>query len=293
MSFDMDKEQKRLERKLTQLSKKDFLPATLLRIVSDTATLQLATRSEVSVKAPALPTPPDAHVQGVPLLPRELFVYDAKQTAILFGKLLALMEAIGGSLTEAAGIIRKGLEDRSFSLAEACEAFLKDDHLFFADWAARLPDAPSLVRFLVQGSLSPSLEAVAEQLREHHNNDEPWTFGHCPYCGSQPLIAALHEKEGFKHLSCSFCRSDYRAKRLQCAFCGEEDHEKLEYFKAEGEPGFEVHVCRTCNCYMKTADFRTLDAVTIPALDDLESLALDILAREQGLSRPTLSAWGF
>jgi FdhE protein len=293
MSFDMDKERKRLERKLTLLSKKEFLPAPLLRIVSDTATLQLAARGEVSVQAPSIPTPPDAHVQGMPLLPRELFSFDPKQTAILFGKLLALMEAAGGGLTEAAATIRAGLEDRTFSLTEACEAFLKDDTLFFADWAARLPNAPSLVRYLIQGSLTPSLEAVAEQLKEHHNNEVPWTFGHCPYCGSQPLIATLREKEGFKHLTCSFCRGEYRAKRLQCSFCGEEDHEKLEYFKAEGEPGFEVHVCHTCNCYIKTADFRELDVVSIPALDDLESLALDILAREQGLSRPTLSAWGF
>lgn len=293
MSFDMEKEQKRLERKLTALRKKDFLPAALLDIVSDTATLQLASRASLSIELPTLPTPAEVHVQGVPLLPRENFIFDAKQTAILFGKLLALMEATGGNLADAAVTIRKEMENQTFKLAEACDAFLRDDPLFFADWAARLPDAPSLVRFLVQGSLTPSLEEVSSLLAEHHNNEEPWEFGHCPHCGSLPLMAALREKEGFRHLTCSFCRAEYRAKRLQCAFCGEENHEKLEYFKAEGENGFEVHVCRTCNCYIKTTDFREFDSVSIPVLDDLESLALDILAREQGLSRPTLSAWGF
>ncbi len=293
MTFDMDTERKRLERKLVILRTKEFLPAPLLDIISDTATLQLAARQAVSVPLPSLPTPPSAHLQGVPLLPREHFVFDAKQTALLFGKLLALSEASGGPIGTSAQAVRKALEDGIFSLSEACDAFIRDDTLFFADWAARLPEAPSTVRFLVQGSLTPSLEAVSEQLKTHHNDEEPWAFGHCPYCGSLPLISSLRGKEGFRHLTCSFCRTDYRAKRLQCAFCGEEDHDKLEYFKAEGERGFEVHVCRTCNCYLKTSDFRELDTVSIPALDDLESLALDILAREQGLSRPTLSAWGF
>ncbi|GFM36736.1 formate dehydrogenase accessory protein FdhE [Desulfovibrio psychrotolerans] len=293
MKFELEKEQKQLERKLTSLRKKDFLPAALLDIVSDTAALQLASRAAVSVQLPEHLATPDAHVQGLPLLPREQFPYDAKQTAILFGKLLALMEASGGPLAQSAVIVRKALEDGSFQLADACTAFLHDSSEFFADWAARLPDAPSLVRFLVQGSITPSLQATGLLLAELHNNDEPWAFGHCPCCGSMPIMASLHEKEGFRHLTCSFCRAEYRAKRLQCAFCGEEDHKKLEYFKAEGETGFEVHVCRTCNCYIKTTDFRELDAVSIPVLDDLESLTLDILAREQGLSRPTLSAWGF
>jgi FdhE protein len=36
-----------------------------------------------------------------------------------------------------------------------------------------------------------------------------------------------------------------------------------------------------------------MDRQSVPVLDDLESLALDILAREQGFVRPTQSAWGF
>ena len=39
--------------------------------------------------------------------------------------------------------------------------------------------------------------------------------------------------------------------------------------------------------------FRQLDRPSLPLLDDLESIALDIRAQNQGLARPVLSAWGF
>ena len=39
-------------------------------------------------------------------------------------------------------------------------------------------------------------------------------------------------------------------------FCLEEDAKKLDYFTTENEPGYQVHVCRSCKSYIKIADFR-------------------------------------
>ncbi|WP_027361699.1 formate dehydrogenase accessory protein FdhE [Halodesulfovibrio aestuarii] len=293
MEFNLELETKRLERKLTHIAEKGFLPQALLQIVSNTAVLQLASRAKISVQPLQPQVTSGMHIQGAPLVTRAAFTYDPKETAILFGKLLAMLDNAEEPLASSAVKLRNAIENKELSIQEACDAFIADDNMFFADWAARIPESPSLVRFLAQGSLTPSLQVQTDLLKEHRNDDEPWPYGHCPHCGSQPLIASLKEKEGFKHLTCSFCRLEYRAKRLQCAFCGEEDHNKLEYFKADGEPGYEVHVCKTCSCYIKVSDFRELDRVSIPVLDDLESLTLDILARKQGYARPTLSAWGF
>lgn len=293
MEFNLELETKRLERKLTHIAEKGFLPQELLQIVSNTAVLQLASRANVTVQPLQPQVTSGMHIQGAPLVDRAAFAYDPKETAILFGKMLAMLDKAEEPLTSSAAKIRKAIEDKELSIQEACDAFIADDNMFFADWAARIPESPSLVRFLAQGSVTPSLQAQTELLKEHRSDDEPWPYGHCPHCGSQPLIASLKEKEGLKHLTCSFCRLEYRAKRLQCAFCGEEDHNKLEYFKADGEAGYEVHVCKTCSCYIKISDFREFDRVSIPVLDDLESLTLDILARKQGYARPTLSAWGF
>ncbi|MCT4626217.1 formate dehydrogenase accessory protein FdhE [Halodesulfovibrio sp.] len=293
MEFNLELETKRLERKLTHIAEKGFLPQELLQIVSNTAVLQLASRANVTVQPLQPQVTSGMHIQGAPLVNRAAFAYDPKETAILFGKMLAMLDKAEEPLASSATKIRKAIEDKELSIQEACDAFISDDNMFFADWAARIPESPSLVRFLAQGSVTPSLQAQTELLKEHRSDEEPWPYGHCPHCGSQPLIASLKEKEGLKYLTCSFCRLEYRAKRLQCAFCGEEDHNKLEYFKADGEAGYEVHVCKTCSCYIKISDFREFDRVSIPVLDDLESLTLDILARKQGYARPTLSAWGF
>jgi FdhE protein len=61
----------------------------------------------------------------------------------------------------------------------------------------------------------------------------------------------------------------------------------------EEEPGYRVDVCASCKSYIKTIDFREMDRTALPQFDDLDSLALDFVAREQGYIRPTLSAWGF
>ncbi len=43
----------------------------------------------------------------------------------------------------------------------------------------------------------------------------------------------------------------------------------------------------------ENTDFREVDKVSVPALNDLESLPLDFVAVEEGYNRGTLSVWGF
>lgn len=94
--------------------------------------------------------------------------------------------------------------------------------------------------------------------------------------------------------TCSYCRTTFRAKRIQCPFCLEEDAKKLDYFTTENEPGYQVHVCRSCKSYIKIADFREFfGRESIPALDDLESLPLDIAAQNEDFHRSRLPSGGY
>lgn len=120
-----------------------------------------------------------------------------------------------------------------------------------------------------------------------------WEHGHCPTCGSLPFFSSLETKEGIRKVHCSFCRGEYRVPRLGCVYCGEKDSQRLRYFQVEEVPGFRVDLCDHCKMCIKTVDFRTMDRVLVPALDDLESLPLDVLANSRGYVRPTLSVWGF
>ncbi len=296
MTIDPAKEKARADKKLATLKLKEDLPSPLLELISRTMKAQHQQRLDhpLPTVSPEGLNDEERVRQGAPLLERERFPVDRARATALFQDLLEMLkESDLPPLQEAAGLIRQEIEDGELDLNQAFDHFLAGEDSFFLEWARKTPEAPRAMSFLVTSCLSPGLESIAADLAQHLDEKQTWSFGHCPVCGSLPLMARLLNKEGARHLTCSFCHTEYRVKRLKCPFCDEENAGKLKYFKAEGESGYQVHVCDSCHMYIKTADFRDLDRPTHPLLDDLESLALDLLAQEQGYMRPSLSAWGF
>ena len=295
MAFDLSAAEKQLDKKLTQLRKKSYISTELIDLLDEVAHLQLVARSEAKVEFPADDQlAGDAEViQGVPLVGREDFPFDSAQAEDLLMKLIDLLKKTDGPLSDGAKAVEADLESGNLTPAGLFDKFLDDDVKFFGTWAERMPEAPKTVAFLAFASLIPSLECAAEELAKKLPSVKVPAAPTCPLCGGLPLISSLNEKEGFRHATCSFCRHEYRIKRLGCPVCGEEDAEKLSFFTVDEEPGFRVDVCNSCKTYVKTIDFRELDRIAVPVLDDLDSLALDYVAAGQGYRRATLSAWGF
>lgn len=288
---------RQVEQRLAAVAGKEHLPKDLVELVARVTRLQLAAgpanvvaiSPDIEAKLPD----PDLHVQGRALLEPADFPYDAAQACDLFEKTLDVLESAGGAVAEAGALVRQDLAGGKLELDKVFAAFLRQDQKFFAPFAARSPKAPMTLPFLVQAALAPSLEKVAGELLAAHHGERAWEHGHCPVCGRPPLIAELTGKEGVRMLTCSFCHVRYRAPRIMCVFCGERDQAKLPFFTVEEEPGFRVDTCVTCKRYIKTIDFRSLDRVAVPLLDDLDSLALDMVATREGYGRSTLSGWGF
>jgi FdhE protein len=287
--------ERQVEQKLAALAGKEYLPKDLVELVARVARLHLEARPACAVELPSGLTlsDPDLHLQGRSLIEPADFPYDAAQARSLFQKTLDILDGAGGPVAAAAALVRQDLDAGRLDPDTLFAAYLRQDQDFFAPFAERSPDAPLTLPFLAQAALAPSLEAVAEKLLAEHHGERAWEHGHCPVCGRPPLIAELAGKEGVRMLTCSFCHARYRAPRMMCAFCGERDQAKLPFFTVEEEPGYRVDVCATCKRYIKTIDFRELDRVVEPLLDDLESLALDMVATREGYGRPTLSGWGF
>lgn len=298
-----------LEHKLVALQDKAWLPTELLELISFTALAQADSRNlcQIPNSIAALRLDPIAHAQGAPLLEKEDFPIHIPQAAQLFMQILQKM-LTQENLQDPASSLYTYLElaqaEPEIVLYPAFEAILQDNQDYFTHWAQQIPQAPRLMYFLAYNSLVPSLEAIATHLQPHIG--DMWAHGHCPVCGSAPFMGYLGKKtgkdksenlldtNGQRFHVCSFCRSEYRVKRLQCPFCLEEDHTKLEYFSAAEDPDYQVHVCHTCKGYIKLADFREYTSrPMLPAVNDLESLPLDIAAQQQGYSRLTLSPWGF
>jgi len=295
MEFNKDVAERQLDTKLSQLREKSYISEELINLLDDVAHMQLAARSEAKVTIPADTdiAPREAVIQGVSLVAREEFPYDEEQAKELLPKLIAMLKKTGGPLGDGAKGVEDALASGDLTPEKLFKHFLNDDQKFFGTWAERMPEAPKTVAFLAFASLSPSIEAAAEQLVEKLPEMKAPAVGTCPICGGLPLISSLKEKEGFRHATCSFCRHEYRIKRISCPVCGENEQEKLTFFTVDEEPGFRVDVCDSCKTYIKTIDFRELDRIAVPVLDDLDSLALDYVAAGQGYRRATLSAWGF
>ena len=287
--------QELLAKKIEACRKRGFLPSELIDLVEKIYTRQLQSRGQAKVPAAASLNVSDSlqHGQGAPLLERSRFPFDREQSAALFTEFLELAAAATPALGEATTALSKAVKDKSLDLDQAMQAHLDGDEAFFSAWAKNTPSAPRALPMLVQAAMTPSLEQVAMELESLTDLSRSWEHGHCPLCGSMPIMSELREKEGFRYNICGFCHAEYHAPRLQCPFCLEKDMEKLEYYEAEEEPGVRINACKTCNLYIKTTDFRNLDRRSLPLVDDLESLSLDVAVREKKYKRPTLSAWGF
>lgn len=287
--------QELLARKIDACRKRGYLPTELIDLVEKMYARQLEARGQATVPAAASLEIADAlqHSQGAPLLERARFPFDREQSAALFAEFLKLAASANPALGEAASALSKALEDKSLNLDAAMQAHLDGDEAFFSTWAKTTPSAPRALPMLVQAAMTPSLERAAMELESRTDLSQSWDHGHCPLCGSMPIMSELREKEGFRYNICGFCHAEYHAPRLQCPFCLEKDMDKLEYYEAAEEPGVRVNACKTCQLYIKTTDFRNLDRRSLPLVDDLESLSLDVAAREKKYKRPTLSAWGF
>ncbi|WP_457572330.1 formate dehydrogenase accessory protein FdhE [Desulfovulcanus sp.] len=295
MDKDVQRELGRFEKRMDMLKKKGTIPEDLLRLVSFIYKRQLnffALLNDVLDKEVDFPSSEDV-VRGKPMLPRENFPYDFDASQKLFSELLAFLQEQKGHLGEAAEIVAQDLSKGQLDLSEAYTKYLAGDDHYFRLYGEKTPVAPRTLNFLIQASITPSLVKTGYSISLLLPPDQVWKTGHCPVCGSLPLISELKDKQGFRYATCSFCQTSYRVPRMSCVFCQEDKKESLEYFQVSEEPGFRVDVCKSCKMYIKTVDFREMDKLAIPPLDDLESLPLDLLARKQGYTRPTLSAWGF
>jgi FdhE protein len=284
-----------MEAKMDDIRTADMLPEELVALVERVLPVQIEARDTARVTLPdqASCASVEAMFAGSPMIMREHFPHDPAQAASLFPILLDILAGTGGAAAHAADTLRAAIASGELDPAQALRALPAGDDGLFAAWRQRLPESPRALNFLAASALWPGLNAAALALAERLPENLPHERGHCPLCGSLPYITFLREKEGLRFGACSFCGFEHRIRRICCPYCDEGDAAKLKLFRVEEYPGVAVGVCETCSMYVKTLDFRQLDKSVLPALDDMASVALDVLAQSQGYKRPTLSAWGF
>jgi FdhE protein len=225
---------------------------------------------------------------GLPLLHNLDLELDEQAVCELMLQLARAVETCGENnrlRAAAARRIRLALEEERLSVSGLLPHIAAGKSGMVTSMAQGLQLDPGLVWTLAQNALKPALRAWGRQLAPLAEGI-PWQKGSCFICGSAATLAELQENNQVKHLRCGQCGADWLFRRLQCVYCGNEDHHTLSYLYAENQrERMRVEVCDKCKGYLKVI---TAFAPTPPELlpvEDLATLHLDYIAQGRGYAR--------
>jgi len=233
---------------------------------------------------------------GEPVLGRTDFPVDVASASELFRELCEILSSENKELGEEIAKIQSSLTKRELVLEEVFQDVLAGGYRL-SELSEELSLDTDVMLTLVMASFKPSLEATAAHVADMLE-DTSWSGLGCPVCGSSQAISELckPKQNGSKDtaegaeriLHCSFCGSEWRVARLGCTFCRNTDAESLKYLYIEGDDGYRIDVCEECKKYIKTVDSSSISHEVVPAVEDMATLHLDIIAGEEGYKR---EAW--
>ncbi len=285
----MEKKLENLKKRIRQLKEKRPGYADILDFYEKVKEAQENTKASLTVAPIQLKGESKSLLtkKGIPLLRKEDFPIDVEASVALFQSLCQIGEKANPHMAEQVSKIEEVISGKTIDLKRLLEEGGKEEK------TGKIAEGSGLdgkvLFFLVHNSRKPSINAKAEQLFAKID-PEKWLKGHCPICGSLPDLSLLKEEVGKRYLVCSYCSCQWRFERLLCPFCDNRERNSLHYLFGEEEEAFRIDLCEKCHQYIKTIDLRIIEPPD-PALEDLATLHLDILASQKGYKRPVPNLW--
>ena len=156
--------------------------------------------------------------------------------------------------------------------------------------AAEMGLDPSLAVTVLRFTLFPVFSALEPMLAEMRAGTA-WEQGHCPSCGSWPLLGEFRGLDQSRFLRCGLCAASWEAPRLWCPFCDNRDHEQLGFLQVEGEESaYRVSACDGCRGYVKMMTTLSPMPPLHLLIADAVTLHLDLAASERGYLPPTIAS---
>ena len=226
---------------------------------------------------------------GYPLLHDVELHIDYAEARTLMLKLASALEDVSESRRYACKRIRQALEEgkleMSLLMAGIAAGAQEPDKAILSPLGLDAEFVWTLARYVFK----PALHAWRRQLSPLMEGAQ-WNRGNCPICGSLPLLAELRDNHLSKHLRCGHCGADWPFRRLQCLYCGNEDHLTLGFLYEEPRSDtLRVEVCDRCRGYLKViVSFAPTPPEHLP-VQDLATLHLDYIAEERGYRKTVLA----
>jgi FdhE protein len=209
---------------------------------------------------------------GMPPLDRNRFTADAAFEATL-GRFVALAATI--DMPEAACAALRRLE--------AADAG-NQAHMLAAVLGDAIPVEAIAEHVFVASALEVHFARLAAGLDAKAL--VPVGDGACPSCGGPPvtsLVVGWQGAHGARFCACALCATLWNYVRIKCTVCG--STKGIGYKEVDGGPGtIKAETCDACRTYVKVLH-QTKDPGLEPIADDVASLGLDLLVREEGFRR--------
>ncbi len=213
-----------------------------------------------------------AREHAMPPLDRTRFTADAALDATL-DRLLALAATIDMPDNARAAIERASSADAAARdemvrsvLADAIPVETLADHVYIA--AALQVHFARLAARLDPAALVPIGDGV------------------CPACGGAPVASAIvgwKGAHGTRFCTCSLCATQWHVVRIKCVLC--ESTAGIAYEELDSGPDtVKAETCESCHGYLKILHQHKNPQLE-PVADDVATLGLDILLRENGYRR--------
>ncbi len=225
--------------------------------------------------------------RGAPLLRDENLTLDEQAARALMIQLARAFESLRTSdeRTAAARQIRLALEQGKLEMNALLPHVIAGDSAHIASLAERLQLDPGLLWTLAQNSVKPALRDWAKQLSPLVH-DFKWSKGYCFICGTAASLGEFQGNDSAKHLRCGLCGADWSFNRLQCMYCGNDNHNTLGYlYPEEQREKLRVQVCENCKGYLKIFNAFDPTPAEMLAVEDLATLHLDFIAQKHGYAR--------
>ncbi|MGE0849274.1 MAG: formate dehydrogenase accessory protein FdhE [Hyphomicrobiaceae bacterium] len=232
---------------------------------------------EIQADAPAPELPSlerigQALEHGMPPLSRALYELDdlAIDTLERLLERLAVAEVPAQSAAAVQGLLAVPRRERRRVVGAALkEEFAAEDT---ADHAFAL--AALQVQFARMAALLPASDL------------KPVAYGACPVCGSAPVASAIvgwPKAYNTRFCTCSLCGTMWNVVRVTCLLCSSTDG--VNYRGIEGKSdSVKAETCDKCRGYVKVL-YQVKDPALEPLADDVATLGLDMLLREDGWTR--------
>ena len=175
-------------------------------------------------------------------------------------------------------------------LAEVYEGLLPEDDDAESEEADETILAPAVFAMVAVASLTPLVAGAAIDARRAIDNKTLSELSpqECPICGSPAAMSFVGERSslqgGDRKLWCGMCHVTWPYGRLRCARCGTRSATALHYKHTEEDPGHRIHICDECHGYIRTVFHDEVNHIVSPAVEDIVTSHLHIVAEELGFT---------